>query len=317
MADGYAQATGRPAFVNLHTSAGLGNAIGNLTNAQANGTPLVVTAGQQDRRHLFTDPLLGGDLVGLARPVSTWAHEVRNLTELGTIVRRAFHDAASPPRGPVFVSLPMDLLDEDGDAPVPAPSTIDRAAVPAPGAVEALARLLNETPADQLAIVIGEQTPNAVALAEALGCAVHGASLHHTFVFPYDHPQFAGPLPPNAAAMSDTLARYRRVLAIGGHPFLVYPYAPGPAVPPTTELLHISSDPSRLGRTHATRLGLVGDPAATIDVLLPHITRRAPPWPSTSPTTRPPPAPATAPRPCTRWPPPTRCSEPFPTTRRS
>ncbi|MEJ7582823.1 MAG: thiamine pyrophosphate-binding protein [Acidimicrobiales bacterium] len=80
VADGYAQATGRPAFLNLHTSAGLGNAIGNLTNAKANGTPLVVTAGQQDERHLAADPLLSGDLVGLARSVSKWAHEVRTPT---------------------------------------------------------------------------------------------------------------------------------------------------------------------------------------------------------------------------------------------
>ena len=100
MADGYAQATGRPAFLNLHTSAGLGNAIGNLTNAVANGSPLVVTAGQQDWRHIVTDPLLSGDLVGLARPVAKWVHEVRNVDELGTILRRAFHDAASPPPGP-------------------------------------------------------------------------------------------------------------------------------------------------------------------------------------------------------------------------
>src|SRR3954447_23041498 len=112
MADGYAQASGRPAFLNLHTSAGLGNAIGNLTNAQANGTPLVVTAGQQARRHRHHDPLLAGDLVGLAGPVSKWAHEVTTLGELGMVMRRAFHDATTAPSGPVFVSIPMDLLDE-------------------------------------------------------------------------------------------------------------------------------------------------------------------------------------------------------------
>src|SRR5205814_6409392 len=81
MADGYAQVTRRPAFLNLHTSAGLGNAIGNLTNARANGTPLVVTAGNADRRHLIADPLLSGDLVGLARGVSKWGHEVRHPEE--------------------------------------------------------------------------------------------------------------------------------------------------------------------------------------------------------------------------------------------
>src|SRR5213595_416955 len=119
MADGYAQATGRPAFLNLHTSAGLGNAIGNLTNARANGSPLVVTAGNADRRHLVADPLLSGDLVGLAGGVSKWGHEVRHSGELGTVLRRAFNDAANPPPGPVFVSIPQDVLDEEGEAPVP------------------------------------------------------------------------------------------------------------------------------------------------------------------------------------------------------
>src|SRR5436305_6782535 len=112
VAEGYAMATGRPAFLNLHTSAGLGNAIGALTNAQANQTPLVVTAGQQDYRHIATDPLLAGDLTGLARSVAKWSHEVRTAGELGTILRRAFHDAMSPPSGPVFVSIPMDLLED-------------------------------------------------------------------------------------------------------------------------------------------------------------------------------------------------------------
>src|SRR5436305_3833099 len=119
MADGYAQATGRPAFVNLHTSAGLGNAIGNLTNARANGAPLVVTAGNADRRHLIADPLLSGDLVGLAGGVSKWGHEVRQPEELGVVVRRAFLDAGSPPGGPVFVSIPQDLLDQPTEMAAP------------------------------------------------------------------------------------------------------------------------------------------------------------------------------------------------------
>src|SRR5688572_6559482 len=155
MADGYAQASGRPAFLNLHTSAGLGNAIGNLTNAQANGAPLVVTAGQQDRRHLANDPLLGGDLVGLARSVSSWSREVMTLGELGTLLRRAFHDAAAPPAGPVFLSIPMDVLDEEGDAAAPPPSTVDLGAVA--GSLDGLAGLLCDTPVGRLAIVAGDE----------------------------------------------------------------------------------------------------------------------------------------------------------------
>src|SRR3954469_6632113 len=129
MADGYAQATGRPAFVNVHTMAGLGNAIGNLTNAVANRTPLVVTAGNADRRHLIADPLLSGDLVGLAQGVSKWGHEVRHPGELGAVLRRALNDAATSPAGPVFVALPQDLVDQECDDPVPPKSDVERRTV--------------------------------------------------------------------------------------------------------------------------------------------------------------------------------------------
>src|SRR2546421_10488664 len=152
MADGYAQATGRPAFLNLHTSAGLGNAIGNLTNAQANGTPLVVTAGQQDRRHLERDPLLSGDLVGLAQAVSKWTHEVRGPRELGAYLRRAFLDAATPPAGPVFLSIPVDALEEPVDEPVPPKS--ERSLETVPARLEELADLVSE---GRVALVLGDE----------------------------------------------------------------------------------------------------------------------------------------------------------------
>src|SRR6476646_1830147 len=155
MAEGYAMATGVPSFVNLHTSAGLGNAIGALTNAQANHTPIVVTAGQQDYRHIVTDPLLAGDLTGLARSVSKWVHEVRTAGELGTILRRAFHDAASAPEGPVFVSLPMDLLDGESESEAPPASRIHRGAIAA--SLAELAQLLTDPPIGKVAIVVGDE----------------------------------------------------------------------------------------------------------------------------------------------------------------
>ena len=271
MADGYAQVTGRPAFLNLHTSAGLGNAIGNLTNAVANRTPLVVTAGQQDRRHIVSDPLLAGDLVGLAAPVSKWSHEIRTLDELGTILRRAFRDAAAPPAGPVFVSLPMDLLDADGAPEAPPPSTVERGAVA--GGVEELAALLTSCDPDRLALVIGDEGASArhevAELAAALGVKVFGAPLYGRQVFAHDDPHWAGPLAPAAAAIRTVLEPFERVLLVGGQAFLVYPYTPGPALPPTTELLHLSASASDVGRTHPVRLGLVGDPKATLAAVLP------------------------------------------------
>ncbi len=279
MADGYAQATGRPAFLNLHTSAGLGNAIGNLTNAQANLTPLVVTAGQQDERHLVADPLLAGDLVGLAAPVSKWTHEVRNLDELGTILRRAFHDATAPPPGPVFVSMRMSTLDEDGDAPVPAPSHIERRSVGA--SLDDLAALLTAPAVGRLAIVVGDEVsasgavPAVAALAEALGAPVHASPLHSTGVFPAAHPLWSGMLPPAAAGIRAALSRYERVFLVGGRAFMVYPYTDGSPLPEGTDLVQLSPDPASLGRTYPVLLGVAGDPRLTLEALVPLVRARA------------------------------------------
>ena len=97
MADGYAQAACRPGFVNLHTAGGLGHGLGSLLNASVSGTPLVVTAGQQDSRHTITDRFLFGDLVGIARPAVKWAQKVQPADQLPILVRRAFHDCSAHP----------------------------------------------------------------------------------------------------------------------------------------------------------------------------------------------------------------------------
>jgi benzoylformate decarboxylase len=279
MADGYAQATGRPAFVNLHTSAGLGNAVGNLTNARANRSPLVITAGQQDYRHIATDPLLSGPLVELAGGAVKWAHEVRTAGELGTILRRAFHDAATPPAGPVFAALPMDLLDQEVAAAAPVASSIHPVGTAA--ALDELAELLCGPGAGRVALVLGDAVAAsgavvaAVALAEALGAPVHGAPLHGRGVFPPAHPLWQGMLNPAAVALHAALERYDRVLLVGEQAFMVYPYTPGPAVPPAVELLHLSPDASQLGRTWPVRLGVAGDPRASLDALLPLVRAKA------------------------------------------
>ena len=273
MADGYAMATGRPGVLNLHTSAGLGNAIGNLTNAAANRTPLVVTAGQQDRRHRHHDPLLSGDLVGIASPTCKVATEVTTLDGLGTVLRRAFTDAVSPPAGPVFVSLPMDLLDEVGDAPVPRRSRVERAAVGA--GLEAVAERLVSSAPDRVAIVAGDEVASSggvdalADVAEALGCRVLGSPLHSTTVFPTGHPQWAGPLPPSADGIAKALDAFDAVLLVGGQAFLVYHWSPGPALPEGTALLHLSPDPTAIGRAWPAEIGVVGDPRASLEALLP------------------------------------------------
>ncbi|MBA3847641.1 MAG: thiamine pyrophosphate-binding protein, partial [Planctomycetes bacterium] len=124
MADGYAQAARRPGFVNLHTAGGLGHGMGNLLNASVTGTPLVITAGQQDSRHTITDPLLLGDLVRIAAPAVKWGQEVTHADQLPVLLRRAFHDAMAAPTGAVFLSLPMDVMEEMSTVAIDQPSTI-------------------------------------------------------------------------------------------------------------------------------------------------------------------------------------------------
>lgn len=272
MADGYALVTGRPSFVNLHTSAGLGGGIGNLTNALWNRSPIVVTAGQQDRRHLIADPLLSGDLTGLAQAVSKWQHEVRHVHELAVVLRRAFKDAQTPPAGPVFVSLPMDMLEDTTEAAVPPKSAIERGTVA--GGLDRAAELLAGAAPGELAMVVGDEVSHgdalgeAVALAEALGCPVFGAPLFGTMVFPTTHPLWKGMLIPFANAMHGQLQPFRRVLWVGGQIGLVYPWTPGPPIPDSLELIHLADDASQVGRTYATALGMVGNVKASLSALV-------------------------------------------------
>lgn len=128
MADGYARGTGRPAFVSLHIAAGLANGLIDPLNARRSRTPLVVMAGQQDRRHLQQDPMLSGDVMGLAAPAVKAAYDIHHARDLPLALRRAFALAVRPPAGPVFLSVPMDLLTEDTEIDVPA-----RTRAPAPG----------------------------------------------------------------------------------------------------------------------------------------------------------------------------------------
>ena len=282
MADGYAQASGRPSFVNLHTSAGLGGGVGNLTNSLANRTPMVVTAGQQDRRHLLAEPILAGDLVGLAAACTKWQHEVRHVGELAPVLRRAFLDAANPPAGPVFVSIPMDVLDESGDVSVPPRSHVQRTAVA--GGLDELARLLAEAAPDRLAIVVGDEVAAAgaldemVALAEATGARVFGAPLHSNLDFPTTHPLWngmLGGLGMSAASVAGTLSGFDRVLVVGAKAFLVYPWTPPSPLPPGVELLHLDADATQVARDLPTRFGTVGDVKASLAALVPLVAARA------------------------------------------
>ena len=270
MADGYALKTGRPAFVNLHAAGGLGNAMGVLVASKASETPLVVTAGQQDTRHLFTDPWLSGDLVSLARPIAKWAVEVRRGNDVGMALRRAFAIARTPPEGPVFLSLPMDVLEEEIERRIPPRSAQPGRAVGA--GVERLARLLAARGADKVVILIGDDVPanaakGAVALAHAGGFVVYGTQVTSRSAFPADDPSWGGTLRPDFAQIHDKLDGREAVLLIGSRAFVAYPYRDARPIPAGAQFYHLASSQDAIGREYPADFALTGDIAATLEAL--------------------------------------------------
>jgi benzoylformate decarboxylase len=273
MADGYAQAARRAGFINLHTVGGLGHGMGNLLNASVSATPLVVTAGQQDSRHTITDPLLFGDLVRIASPAVKWAQEVAHADQLPILVRRAFHDVRAAPTGPVFLSLPMDVMEEMSTVGIGEPSVIDRC--PIAGSLDVLASYLAAITPGRLAIIAGDEVyaseaaAEAVELAEALGAPVYGSSWPSRIPFPTSHPLWAGNLPPKGTEIATRLADYDAVFALGGKSLITVLYTEGSAVPPGCAVFQMSADVRDLGRTYPTRLSVVGDIKNSLVVLLP------------------------------------------------
>jgi benzoylformate decarboxylase len=275
MADGYAQAARRAAFLNLHTYGGLGHGMGNLMNASMSRTPLVVTAGQQDYRHTLTDPLLYGDLVKIAEPAVKWAREVTSVDQLPVLVRRAFHDANAAPTGPVFLSFPMDVMEQMSSVGIAEKSVIDRGAVA--GSLPKLAEKLALVSPGRLAIIAGDEihrsqaAAEAAALAEMIGAPVFGSSWPSRIPFPTSHPLWAGNLPTRASAIAEILSDYDAIFALGGKSLITILYSEGSAVPADCDVYQLSADVQDLGRTYVTKLSVVGDIKASLRALLPHI----------------------------------------------
>jgi benzoylformate decarboxylase len=267
MADGWALAANRAAFVNLHAMGGLGNAMGVLVASKASETPLVVTAGQQDTRHLMSEPWLSGDLVALAAPVTKWAKEVRRGDDVGQALRRAFAIARTPPCGPVFLSLPMDILDQEVTGPTPPASAPPRLGA-SPDSARLAERLAGYDP-ERVVVLLGDDLPSSasaglVAFAEAAGFPVWGVQLTSRAAFPSAHPCWAGVLKPDFAVMRAHFEAAEAIVLVGGRAFVAYPYRDAEPVPDGVAVLHVADNPEAFGREHAADMALFGDIGETL-----------------------------------------------------
>ena len=277
MADGFAQASGRPTHVNLHTAPGVGNAVGGIFNAQANKSPLVITAGQQVRAQITIEAnLTNRDAVVGPQPYVKWAHEPSRAQDVPGALARAIHHASLPPRGPVFVSIPMDDWEAEAD--------VDRAlsaqrrlvngrAVPDPAGLAQLASLLEH--AEHPVLVAGPDIDasggwdSAVALAEKQHLPVWAspATGGSRLGFPEGHAQFMGVLPPAIGPLSELLKGHDLVLVVGSSVFPYYPFIPGPLLPEGTSLVAITSDVQEAARAPMGD-AIVGDVALALQELV-------------------------------------------------
>ena len=265
----YAQTSGKVAVVNVHVAPGLGNALGMLYNAFKARSPLVVTAGQQDTRLRLRGPVLGHDLVAMAAPLTKWSVQVERADEFALIMHRALKIATDPPAGPVFVALPIDVLEQETDlGPLPT-GRLYRMPEPDPAGVRAAAELLigSRSPA----IVVGDDaTPAAgevAALAERLGAPVWCEGIRMHQALPSAHPNFRLGLPFDAAAIRRALEGVDVVLLVGGPFFEEVWYAPGSPLPPDARTIHVESSPDRLAHNLAVSVGLVSHPRAALSAL--------------------------------------------------
>jgi benzoylformate decarboxylase len=251
MADGFAQATRRPALLNLHTSAGTGHGMCNIMTAYQNKTPLIITAGQQTRKMLLCEPMLTNrDETMLPRPWVKWAYQPVRAQDVPGAIMRAYAIALQPPAGPVFVSIPLDDWDQPalGEAVVRSVSTRYS---PDPERIALFTERIRNS--KNPVLVYGQEIERSggweagIEFAERLKTPVYLAPLAERASFPQNHPQFRGMLPIAIGPLSKKLQGHDLIVVIGAPIFRYYPYIAGDYIPEGSELLQITNDPADAG----------------------------------------------------------------------
>src|SRR5262249_34874696 len=261
IAMGYAEASASAAVVNLHTAPGLAHGLGNLYNASRAGTPLIVTAGQQDTRAMIEEPLLYGNMVDIARQDTKWAWEVQHGTEIPVAIARAFKIAQTPPTGPVFLSLPVNVMEERGDMELP-PVTDTVNAKPRPdlASIQRAATLLASSVNPM--IIAGDGCARAgavgdlVRLAEVAAARVYTEPLNSLMDFPTGHPLFAGALFPNAKQTLAQLNGADVIVVIGANILTPLVHTGGRMLPADARLIQIDIDDHELGKNYPAEVAI-------------------------------------------------------------
>ncbi len=267
MADAYARLTRRPSFVEVHIAPGLGNALGMMHNARIGKTPMVVFAGQSPTNVLLQEPHLSGPLVEMARPIAKWAAQVEHAHDVPRALRRAFKIAAEPPQGPVFLALPMDVLDTEAEMDI-APTTYTnwRARPDAAGLAEVADLLVK---AQRPMLMVGDSVALAEAQTEVARVAeLLGSPMFECYASEFNisarHPLNMGSVdfvsPRN---IRSTLADCDVLFVVGAPVFqLIFPDPEQPVIGPNTRLIQLDCFTHELGKNVRPDIALLGDPKA-------------------------------------------------------
>ncbi|MBO0741551.1 MAG: thiamine pyrophosphate-binding protein [Hyphomicrobiaceae bacterium] len=273
MADGFSRASGRLVACNVHVAPGLGNAMGSLFNAKFTGTPLILTAGQQEQGHGLTEPLLYDPLVPIATPLVKWAVEVTRLEDLPRIVRRAAKVAMTPPTGPVFLSLPGDILNAEAGIDLAASTRVDTRSRPSDQVLETLAKRLLK--AERPVIVVGDETVKSDALeaaakfAQTLGAPVYQQSVAYGAHFLSEHPCYMGSLSRDQKQVRAVLSNYDLLIALGTDPVRMSVWSEVEPLPDNMPIVHIGLIDWDMGKNYPAEMAVRADLAETLMVLSP------------------------------------------------
>jgi benzoylformate decarboxylase len=273
IADGFSRASGRLVACNVHVAPGLGNAMGSLYNAQFTGTPMILTAGQQEQGHGLMEPLLYGPLVRMAEPLVKWAVEVTRLEDLPRIVRRAAKIATTPPTGPVFISLPGDILNAEAGIDLGRSTRVDARVKPSDEALEALAaRILK---AQRPVIIAGDEIvksdalSEAATLAETLGCPAFQQSAPYGAHFLSESPCFIGALSRVQTQVREHLSPYDLLIVLGADPLRMSVHSETDPLPENLPLLQIGLVEWDIAKNYGAEIALKADVKETLRALIP------------------------------------------------
>ena len=278
MADGFSRASGQLTACNVHVAPGLGNALGSLYNAKFTGTPIILTAGQQEQGHGLTEPLLYDNLVPMAEPLVKWAIEVTRLEDLPRIMRRAAKVAMTPPTGPVFISLPGDILNMEGGIDLGSSTRVDSRVRPADEVIDTLAaRILK---ADRPVIIVGDEVvksdalEEAAAFAEAFGCPVLQQSVAYGAHFLSEHPCYIGGLNREQPDVRAALAPYDLMIALGADPIRMSVWSEVDPMPPGLAMIQVGLNDWDLAKNYAAEMAIRADVRETLRALTPVLVKK-------------------------------------------